>query len=275
MGLITEIPVDQLSPMEGQPRQDFNDMDGMMASMASSGQLVPILVANVDGKNLIVDGERRFRAAKAIGIRSLKCIITEEVDAEKLFVIASIANFARLENSPMEIARAFQRMSCSIGIDDVCVRTGKTRQYVEKYLGLLRLREDFQKMLDPSLPAHNRIPLSVAVELSSKSDEEQDEVLKNIASRSFLRVGQAVDMSIEKRRRISVRGRRTKKTAGHAVRSMAMSAKRFAESMKEFSESGIGSAIEDCASSDVRMLIEKLLEVSSLANGIVSSIREE
>jgi ParB-like chromosome segregation protein Spo0J len=55
---IRDIDIDLLAPMEGQPRVDFREIDGLASSIASNGQLVPIIVANIDGKYVIVEGER-------------------------------------------------------------------------------------------------------------------------------------------------------------------------------------------------------------------------
>jgi ParB family chromosome partitioning protein len=271
---IKDIDIDLLAPMEGQPRVDFREIDGLASSIASNGQLVPIIVANIDGKYVIVEGERRYRASKIAGIRKMRCQVIQETDKEKLFSIACIANFARLENSPMEIARAFKRMSASITIDEICVRTGKSKAYIDKYMSLLNLHEDFQKMLDPSIPVSSRLPLSSAIDLSTKTREEQESVLESVESRKYLRVGQAVEMATEKKRRLRA-PRKNKKPVGQAVYSMACSCKRFIKSLKEFSEDHGSNIIENSKSSDIRILRETLKEIREYSEYLVSLIEGE
>src|SRR5207244_13197359 len=68
------IPIDKLDPNPDQPRTEIGDLTELTASIREKGVLEPLLVRPAAGRWMIIAGERRWRAASAIGLQELPCI---------------------------------------------------------------------------------------------------------------------------------------------------------------------------------------------------------
>ena len=90
------IPLDKIDPNPEQPRTEFGDLSELTASIAEKGVLEPLLVkpSRATGRWMIIAGERRFRAARAAGLKELPCV-EMEVDEGTVAEIALIENMQR------------------------------------------------------------------------------------------------------------------------------------------------------------------------------------
>jgi ParB family transcriptional regulator, chromosome partitioning protein len=77
---LVQLDIDQVLPNEGNPRLDFpqSELDRLADSIDQEGILVPIVVYPKDGKYILVDGERRFRCARDLGLTKVPAVITRE-----------------------------------------------------------------------------------------------------------------------------------------------------------------------------------------------------
>lgn len=112
-GVVLQISVDRIRRFEGQPRTEFNPehIKWLSESIATVGQLVPVLVRAVEGDPLhdyeLIDGECRLRACKKAGVSTILAVMYEGVnilDAKKRYTISAIANFGRMAHTPLELA---------------------------------------------------------------------------------------------------------------------------------------------------------------------------
>lgn len=144
------IPVAELSPSPFQPRTRVDEakVADLASSIAEKGVLQPLLVRPVGDGFEIVAGERRFRAARKAGLTSVPAVVRELGDQETL-EIAIVENLQREDLTPLEEARAFERLG-GFGMDQAAVAraVGKSRSSVANALRLLKLPEEAQRALE-------------------------------------------------------------------------------------------------------------------------------
>jgi len=147
---LQEIPTASIRPNSKQPREHFDEesMAALAESIREVGVLQPVLVrAGGDGFELIA-GERRWRAARRIGLQTIPAIIRTADDAS-LLQQAIIENVQREELNPLEEAAAYQQLieDFSLTHDDVALRVGKSRTTITNTLRLLQLPPAIQRHL--------------------------------------------------------------------------------------------------------------------------------
>ena len=146
-----EVLLEALKPNPHQPRQEFSE--GSLRELADSirekGVLQPILVeAGKDGEYLIIAGERRVRAAKLAGLRSIPVIVRQFSPQERL-EIALIENVQREDLTPIEQAQAYRSLMEMAGLnqEQLAQRVGKERSTVANTIRLLKLPEEAREAL--------------------------------------------------------------------------------------------------------------------------------
>ena len=133
-----------------QPRQNYDEskLEDLKASIKEKGVLQPILVRKHENGYEVVAGERRLRAAKAIGLEQVPVIIKNVTDREAL-VLALVENIQREELNAIEEALGFKRLieEFQFTQEAVAEAIGKDRSTVTNLLRLLRLPEEIQKQV--------------------------------------------------------------------------------------------------------------------------------
>jgi ParB family chromosome partitioning protein len=109
---IYSLSVNDIFPYEKQARKnfDFNEMESLSASIKEVGIISPLLVikSKESGKFCVINGERRLRAAKSLGLSKVPCIIEE--NDEKTELIALIDNIQRADLHPIELSHAYESL---------------------------------------------------------------------------------------------------------------------------------------------------------------------
>ena len=136
--------------MLNQPRKVFdkNKLEELADSVKEHGVIQPILVVkNEDGYN-IVAGERRWRAAKMVGLKTIPAIVKDYTDTKKKQV-ALIENIQREDLNIMEVATALKELMDmeSYNVTDVAKVTGKSQSTVSNIVRLLKLAPDVQQLV--------------------------------------------------------------------------------------------------------------------------------
>lgn len=148
---IFEISLKDIEPNTNQPRKNF-DNDSLMEladSIRAHGVIQPIIVQKKGTKFVIVAGERRFRAARKVGLKTIPCIIKNySTQAKK--EIALVENVQREDLNPVEIAFAIKKLvdDYSLEMEEVAEKIGKTRSVVSNYLRILRLEPEVLTMVE-------------------------------------------------------------------------------------------------------------------------------
>lgn len=167
---IREIPVHNIRPNAFQPRIRFDDrhLAELAASIRLAGLMQPIVVRSAgDGQYEIIAGERRWRACKMAGLKTVPAIV-READDRKSAELALIENVQRTDLNPIERAGAFRALMAKFSMtqSDVADRVGLDRSSVANLLRLLELPDDIRNMIaDGALSAgHGKMLASVADE---------------------------------------------------------------------------------------------------------------
>ena len=165
-GSISELKIGALKPGPFQPRQDMDpkSLGEMARTIAERGILQPILVRPIKSGHEIIAGERRWRAAKLAGLRSVPVVVRELSDRDALLA-ALVENIQRRDLNALEQATAARRVVKEIGlsITDAARSLGMTRPALSNLLRLLELETSILKMLaDSSISAgHARALLAL------------------------------------------------------------------------------------------------------------------
>lgn len=139
---IREIPIDAIATSPRQPRKRFGEegLDALAASIREQGVISPLILRRGRDGYELVAGERRLRAARQAGLKSVPAIVREVADAEAL-ELALVENLQREDLNAVEEAEAYRRLSEDFGQtqDGIARRLGKDRSTVSNALRLLRL----------------------------------------------------------------------------------------------------------------------------------------
>ncbi len=150
-GDIVKISVEDLQAGSMQPREHFNNdaIEGLAKSIEKKGILQPLIIRPLAlNKYEIIAGERRFRAAKLAGLKSVPCIITNLKNVEAL-EIALIENVQREDLNPVEEAKTYKKLIDNYHHthETLSMIIGKSRAYVTNYLRILNLPETIKQYL--------------------------------------------------------------------------------------------------------------------------------
>ena len=147
-GLDVDVSLIDPSPVQPRVRFDKDSLQNLSLSIRANGIVQPLLVRRNGGRFELIAGERRWRAAKAIGLERVPVVVREVAD-EKLLELALIENVQREDLNAIEEAQAYRNLIEQIGLsqESVAQRVGRDRSYITNYLRLLRLPEDLQQLV--------------------------------------------------------------------------------------------------------------------------------
>ena len=137
------ISIELLDPNPDQPRVEIGDLTELTASIGDKGVLEPLLVKpGAGGRWMIIAGERRWRAARASGLREVPCIELD-VDERAVAEIALIENMQRKDLTAWEEADGLAALCQKYGYthEDVAKKIGKSRTTVTEALSIAGLPE--------------------------------------------------------------------------------------------------------------------------------------
>ena len=168
---IKEVILDDITPNPFQPRTNFDDdsLQELATSIRSIGIVQPITVRITErGHYEIIAGERRYRAAKMAGLKTIPAYIRDAND-ENILELALIENIQREDLNAIEVAISYRRLidECNLTQDALGERIGKSRTNVTNYLRLLKLPAEIQLSL-----RERKISMGHARALVGLEDEE-------------------------------------------------------------------------------------------------------
>ncbi|WP_428224711.1 ParB/RepB/Spo0J family partition protein [Flavobacterium sp.] len=143
VGSIIELDIESIEINPFQPRTNFNEeaLQELATSIKELGVIQPITVRKMDfNKYQLISGERRLRASKIIGLKTVPAYIRLADDNESL-TMALVENIQRHDLDPIEVALSYQRLMDEIQLtqEQVSDRVGKKRSTVANYMRLLKL----------------------------------------------------------------------------------------------------------------------------------------
>ncbi len=168
---IVEINIDEIRPNPYQPRITFNEesLQELASSIKENGVFQPIIVKkSIKGYELIA-GERRLRASKIAGKKTIPAIIRQLSD-EKMAEIALLENLQREDLNVIEEAQAYKKLIEKLGItqEELAKRVSKSRSHITNIIGILRLPEEVRQMV-----INKSLSMGHARALSKLKDNEE------------------------------------------------------------------------------------------------------
>ncbi len=141
----TTLPIAKVEPRSDQPRRSFDDaaLEELTESVRQYGLIQPITVRPIDnGYYQIIAGERRWRAARAAGLREVPVRILE-ADDRRAMELALVENLQREDLNPIEEAKGYQTLMQEYGLtqEETAAAVGKSRPTVANALRLLGLND--------------------------------------------------------------------------------------------------------------------------------------
>ena len=148
---ILEVEIDHVRANPNQPRKEFNQetLEELSDSIKREGILQPILAEEIaPGQYSIIAGERRYRAAKLAGLRTVPVLVKDFTQMQRLEV-SLIENIQRENLNPIEEAKAYAYLIQEAGItqEELAQRMGKNRSTISNSIRLLQLSSSMQQDL--------------------------------------------------------------------------------------------------------------------------------
>jgi ParB family chromosome partitioning protein len=144
---ITKVSMNLIKANKEQPRKSFDP--GKISELAQSikehGVIQPIILNKENDIYVVVAGERRFRAAKSIGLTEIPAIIMN-IDNRKILEISLIENIQREDLNPIEEAIAYKKLLVDFNLtqEEISKKVSKSRTAITNCMRLLNLDERVQ-----------------------------------------------------------------------------------------------------------------------------------
>lgn len=170
--LIREIDVDLISPNPYQPRTYFSEdaLNELSESIKKHGLLQPIIVIKKDNNFVLLAGERRLRATKIAGFKTIKAIIAD-IESKNLRELALIENIQREDLNPIELAISYKELieEYEITQEGLSEIIHKSRTQITNTIRLLSLSDKTKKLLSEGKLSQGHAKIIVGL---SNTDEE-------------------------------------------------------------------------------------------------------
>ena len=212
-GAVEQIPVADILPNPQQPRKSFDreKLLELSESIAENGILQPLIVTMRDGRPVLLAGERRLRAAKIAGLRTVPCVL-READDMKQALLALIENLQREDMNCFETAAGLRSLIDTYGLtqDEAALRLGLSQSAVANKLRLLRLSPTEQKtVLENGMGERHARAL-----LRLQKPEERQYALSEMARRHLNVAQSSLSICLRARARGIAASFRCQKTCG-------------------------------------------------------------
>jgi ParB family chromosome partitioning protein len=176
-----EVAVEKIVSNPHQPRMHFDETKllELAQSIKEHGILQPLIVSRIGEKYELIAGERRFQAAKRIGLETVPVILRSVTEQEKL-ELAIIENIQRHDLNPIEEAKAYLRLldEFSMQQEAVAKKMGKSRSSIANTLRLLHLPIEIQRAVAEGVISEGHAKALLAIENPEKQRAVFDLIIK-------------------------------------------------------------------------------------------------
>ena len=207
--VVLYIDIDDIKPNSMQPRQSFDpeSIEDLAASIETYGIIQPVLLAKATVGYELIAGERRWRAARKAGLKSIPAII-REVTNEENALIAIIENMQREDLNVIEEATAYRTIINKYGLtqEELSKAVGKSRPHIANTLRILGLPPEVKELLrSGSLTLGHANALGAVKNVEKQSELAEKIAAKNLSVREAERLASA--LNIEKTGKIASQGK--------------------------------------------------------------------
>lgn len=147
---LLRVPLAKVDPNPAQPRNIFrpDQLQELADSIRVHGIIQPLIVRHKGDRYELVAGERRWRAARLVGLTEVP-VVVQDFAPDHLLEVALVENIQREDLNAIETAIAFDRLAKEFNLshEEIARRTGKDRTTVTNLVRLLRLPDDIQQMV--------------------------------------------------------------------------------------------------------------------------------
>ena len=148
---VSYIKVSEIKPNPNQPRRTFNKklLDELSSSIKEKGIITPITIRQLDKGYQIVAGERRWRAAKKIKLKSIPAYVLNIDSESEMMEVALIENIQREDLNAIEEAEGYAVLNSKYNLshEDIAKTIGKKRTTISNALRLLKLPIEIRKSI--------------------------------------------------------------------------------------------------------------------------------
>lgn len=234
---IKSLPIDRIEPNPFQPRLKFDEeaLQELANSIAEHGLLHPIIVREVENQFQLIAGERRLRACKLLGWRTIPAVI-KQMDDRTAAEMALIENLQRRDLHFLEEAEGYERLIAEFKLtqEELAKRLGKSQSSIANRLRLLKLGKEIRAIISREMVTerHARALLRL------NSEEEQMKVLQMIIEQglSVRQTEQAIERLINQNQ-TTTQPKQNKKIILKDIRL-------FTNSMKQLTETLVNSGLD-------------------------------
>ncbi|WP_437371194.1 ParB/RepB/Spo0J family partition protein [Maribacter litoralis] len=173
---IQNLPLGKIKPDLEQPRKTFNEdaLKQLSESIEKHGVLQPITVRQLNGHYVIVIGERRYRASKLAGKKTVPCIVRTYTNND-ILEVQIIENLQRQDVKPTEEAEAIAYLSEKYAPTEIAKRLGRTDNFIRQRLKLAGLIDGFKHFV-----RNGEMTISLGVGVALFEPEEQQMMLETM-----------------------------------------------------------------------------------------------
>lgn len=168
--LVVNVAISEIVANRNQPRIDFDDeaLEELSQSIKQYGVLQPVLLRHTINGYELIAGERRLRASKLAGLKTVPAIVRALTDSQTT-EIALIENLQREDLTAIEEALAYNRLLTEFGLtqDELSKKIGKSRSHIANFIRLLNLPDVIQDYI-----AKGTISMGQAKPLLSLDNDE-------------------------------------------------------------------------------------------------------
>ena len=147
---LVELPLDEIVRDEDQPRKQFSQesLQELADSIREHGVLQPLVVTKKGDKYQIVAGERRWRASRLAGLKTVP-VIVRTLDAQNKLELSIIENAQREDLNPIELATAYAKLKAQFNLsnEEIGKRVGKSAASVINTMRLLKLPDEAKRAM--------------------------------------------------------------------------------------------------------------------------------
>ena len=186
---IVEIRINEVEPNIEQPRKVFDQekLETLAESIKEHGGVQPIIVRKEGSRYIIVAGERRWRASKLAGLKTIPVII-KDLSTREVMEIALIENLQREDLNPIEEAEAYQKLmeEYEMTQEEVAKIVGKSRAAIANSVRLLTLTNEIKEMLlDGRITSGHARTLITIPDMERQNELAKEIVEKNLSVREI------------------------------------------------------------------------------------------
>ena len=148
---LAQVPVDRIVPNPYQPRMTFDEarLRELAGSIRQHGIVQPLVLSTNGKQYILVAGERRWRAAKLAGLKTVPAYIRDHDDARTLTILALVENSDREDLNPIEEAQAYRRLmdEFEMSVDDIAQMRNCHPRTIESRLIWLQLEPEIRALV--------------------------------------------------------------------------------------------------------------------------------